>query len=66
MPERGLAEVDRPLDLEMASLAERSQIPRQEIPLVTVQMVNREHVGSRPILYSAKLTTPAGSPSHPP
>ena len=61
-----MAEVDRPLDLEMASLAERSQIPRQEIPLVSVQMVNREYVGSRPIFDSAKLTTPASPPSHPP
>jgi hypothetical protein len=60
-----LAEVNSPLDLEMTILAERGQIPRQEIPLVTVQMVNREYVGSRPILYSAKLATPAGSPPHP-
>jgi hypothetical protein len=60
-----LAEVNSPLDLEMTTLAERNQIPRQEIPLVTVKMVNREYVGSRPILYPAKLATPAGSPSHP-
>ena len=40
--ESRLAEVDRPLDLEIASPAERNQIPWQEIPLVTVQMVNRE------------------------
>jgi hypothetical protein len=60
-----LAEVDRPLNLEMASLAERSQIPRQEIPLVAVQMVNGEYVGSRPVPDSAKLATPASPPFHP-
>jgi hypothetical protein len=29
-------EIKRPLDLPVASLAERSQIPRQKVPLIVI------------------------------
>jgi hypothetical protein len=53
-----LVEINRPLHLTVASLAERRQIPRQEVPLVTVQVVDRVHIGADPILDSAELATP--------
>jgi len=34
-------EMKRPLDLPVASLAERSQIPRQNVPLIVIQVVRR-------------------------
>jgi hypothetical protein len=63
--EVGLKEVKRPLNSMVASLAERSQIPRQEIPFVAVQVVNREEVRSWPVSDSAKLATPTSPPSNP-
>jgi hypothetical protein len=61
----GLAEVDCPLNLVVASLAERSQIPGKEVPLVVIQVVNREDVRRVTILDSAEFAAPARSPSHP-
>lgn len=60
----GLAEVDYPLNLVVASLAERSQIPGEKVPFVVIKVVNREDVRRVTILYSAKPTTPAHSPSY--
>jgi len=60
-----LVEINRPLRLTGASLAERRQIPRQELPLVTVQVVDREHIGADPVLDSAELATPHSPPPHP-
>jgi hypothetical protein len=49
----------------MASLAKRRQIPRQEIPLVAIQMVNREHVKqAHSLLRKARnASKPALSPT---
>jgi len=63
--EIGLAEVERPLDFAVASLAECSQIPRQQIPLVAIQMVNSEAVRWVAVLGSAEFAAPAGSSSYP-
>jgi hypothetical protein len=60
-----LAEVDRPLNLTVAVLAERSQIPWQQVPLVTVQVVDCEEVRGRPVLDSAEFATPASVAPHP-
>ena len=49
----------------MAVLTERSQIPWQQVPLVSVQVVDCEEVRWRPVLDSAKFTAPASSSSHP-
>ena len=38
--ERGLAEVQRPLNLAVAVLAECRQIPREQVPLVAVEVVD--------------------------
>ena len=61
----GLAEVKRPLNPIMASLAERRQIPRQDVPFVAVEMMNREHGGRRSVLGAAKFAVPAGASSDP-
>jgi len=60
-----LVEINSPLDLSVACLAERSQVPGQEVPLVTIQVVNRKDKRAGPVLDSAEFTTPARSPSHP-
>jgi len=46
-------------------LAERSQIPWQQIPLVIIQVVDCEEVRGRPVFYSAKFTAPASVSPHP-
>jgi hypothetical protein len=53
------------LNLVVASLAERSQIPGKKVPLVVIQVVNREDVRRVTILDFAEFATPACSPSHP-
>jgi hypothetical protein len=63
--ECGLAEVDRPLNLTVAVLTERSQIPWQQVPLVTVEVVDSEEVRGRPVPDSAKFATPASVSPHP-
>jgi hypothetical protein len=45
-------------------LAERSQIPRKKVPLVVIQVVNRDDVRRAAILDSTKFATPARSPPH--
>jgi hypothetical protein len=57
-----LVEINRPLHLAVASYR---QFPRQEIPLVTVQVVDREHIGADLVLDSAELAAPHDPPFHP-
>jgi hypothetical protein len=64
--ECGLAEVQRPLNLAVAVLTERSQIPWQEIPLVPVEVVDCEEVRRRPVLDPTKFTAPTSVSPHPP
>lgn len=58
-------EVKRPLNLIVTSLTKRRQIPRQKVPFVAVEMVNREHGGRRPVLGAAEFAVPASAPSDP-
>ena len=46
-------------------MAERSQIPGKKVPLVVIQVVNREDVRRVTILDSAEFAAPVRSPSHP-
>jgi hypothetical protein len=64
--ECGLAEVHRPLNPTVTVLAERRQIPWQQVPLVTVQVVDWEEVWRRPVLDPAEFTAPASVPPNPP
>src|SRR3972149_7462747 len=57
-----LASINSPLHLEVASYR---QIPRQEIPLVTVQVVDREHIGADLVPDSAELAAPHSPPLYP-
>lgn len=61
----GLAEVKCPLDLIVASLAERCQVPREKVRFVAVEMMNREHMRRASVLGAAELTAPAGASSDP-
>ena len=60
-----LVEIKCPMHLAVASLAECSQIPRQEITLVTVQVANCEEFQWRAVLDSAKFATPANASPRP-
>ena len=53
-----MVEIDCPLHLAVACLAERSQIPRQEITLVTVQVVNCEEVRWRAVIKARFIVQP--------
>ena len=60
-----LASINSPLHLTVASLAERRRIPRQELPHVTVQVVDREHIGADLVPDSAELAAPHSPPLYP-
>jgi hypothetical protein len=57
-----LASINSPLHLEVASYR---QIPRQELPHVTVQVVDREHIGADLVPDSAELAAPHSPPLYP-
>jgi len=61
-----LVDIDARLNLKMASLAKGSQVPEQQIPFVSVQVVNRQHVRRRTILGSTEFTLPTSPLLHPP
>ena len=63
--ECGLAEVQCLLNVAVAVLTERGHVPRQQVSLVTVQVVDCEEVRGRPVLEFAKLATPTRPSPHP-